>query len=340
MLPLLLQNLTSEWYDQLREDGVHLKPPISAMQLSGGRGKDRKVNFLVFNHNENRPVLIIKVARTLSYQERLTHEYQALRTVWKLVALQRSVPKPLGLFEVADNLVMIEQCLPGIPLTVLLRRHKRIKVRQVRHDLFKAQGWLKFLQAATRSGMDAFSGRMAIEERLQRLHHISAITLPSNFINRLLVMADSCQGMSLPLAGSHGDFWPGNFLVASDKVGVIDWEDFNYCAWPFNDLFQFIILYAQTYPWNGWRRDAKVATFRYAFLENNWFSKLVIEYITNHLKTMHLPDQFAHFFFSLFLLDRATPTAEQGAKRRQQAKIWQERLVWYAHNEKHSIFTT
>jgi len=338
MLPNYLQNLVGEWMDDLRIGGLNLRCPISAMQVSTGRNKDRKIIFLVFNHKDKKPVLVMKVARTLGYQDQIKREYQTLCSLWEIEVLRSSLPEPLGLFKADGNLVMIERSLPGTSLRTLLKRRGNSSYSKMQFDLHKARKWLELMQTVTQSGEGKLPGRAAIEENLQQLHRNSKIILSDEFKGKLLRLADDCHQIQIPLVGCHGDFHPGNILLGPDTIGVIDWEDFTLDAYPFKDIFNFIILYAQQYPWNGWEKPSKSNSFKNAFLENTKFSRLISTYVKTVLEAAGMPSDFAHFFFSSFLLERATPTQEQGPKRQQQAAQWQARLSWYANNERDSIF--
>jgi len=338
MLPNLLQKLAGEWMDELRTGGLNLRHPISIMQISGGRNKDRKLIFLVFNHKDNKPVVVLKVARSSDYLQQIRREYQTLCSLWGIEALRSSVPQPMGLFETEGKLVLIERSLPGTSLSTLLKRSGNTRFSQIQNDLHKAREWIELMQTVTQSGESKLLGKKEIEEKLNRLYRASKIILPDKFTKKLLKFADDFHQIQIPLVGCHGDFHPGNILLGPDTIGIIDWEDFTFDAFPFNDLFNFIILYARQNPWTGWKETKKSNSFKYAFLENTRFSRLISTYVQAGFEAVGLPSQFKHFFFSSFLLERATPDSEQGPKRQQQAAQWQERLSWYANYEKDSIF--
>ena len=332
MLPDLLQNLTNSWREPLCQAGIHLQQPLSAIQIGGARGKDRKVNFLVFESGHSLPVLMMKVARTSGYQERLRHEHESLVTVWQNPALQTSIPRPLGLFIFEKNFVLLEQCLPGIPLKVLLRRQQRVSPHEVQHDCQQALTWLQQLQQVTYSGLATFAGEAAVTARLERMTN----PLPDAFVQHLRTLARRYEGLAIPRCSRHGDYWPGNLMLHEGQLGVIDWEDFSAEAWPFHDLFLFFTSY--TYPWDGWRWTKPTIAFQRAFLEDNWFSQLITSSVHKYFQTLNMPQSAAALLFSLFLLDRAAPAADEGQKRQQQAVVWQERLQLYAHHKAYSIF--
>lgn len=307
MIPELLDSLTNRWTDSLLAAGLVLKKPLSALQAGGTRGKDRKVNFLIFNGSQPYPLLVLKVARSHNYQTRLRQEYQALTEISAVPSLRSSVPGPIGLFEVENHLVVAEKFMPGSPLSILLRKRERVKEEQVRNDLHAALNWLALLQTATWSGNSSFSGELQ--------HHSSTDVwrqLPAAFVEDLVECSEKFYGLQFPLSGSHGDFWPGNFLLAESGVGVIDWEHYKRRFPPFRDAFVFITTYARTYPWKGWKWPSKSEAFRKAFLEKNWFSESVGSYFSKYLTNLALPRECAHYLFALFLLEMAVEEKTSG----------------------------
>ncbi len=337
MLPDLLQQFTGAWHESLHRAGVCLEPPLSAIQLGGARGQDRKVNFLVFQRGARHPVLILKVARSPRYQRRLQQEFQALQDVARLDAMQGTVSSPIGLFQWDKHVVMAESCLVGTPLSVFLRRHERLARRKMVADLHCAQDWLTRFQAATTTGTWTFPGRAAVDERLT---HLDAPTgLPPCALDTLRSLAESYAGLPLPLTGSHGDFWPANVLLTPQGIGVIDWEHFRRDQLPFNDALLFITAYAQTYPWDGWRWPSKTRAFQRAFLEKNWFSELVVAYVHCYLRTIQVPESAAHLFFALFLMDMVALARTDGDRGESRRRIWMDLFRLYALNATQSVWT-
>ena len=337
MQQILLEKLQSDWKGILSDQNIFLLTPISLLQISSGRNKDRKIVFLVFNFEDNRPIMVIKIARISSYDEQIKREYHTLKSLWKIPEMRPSIPQPIGLFEINDNLVMLERSLQGTSLRTMLIRREKIRYSRLNHDICKTQEWLNLLHGVTRSNEKKIPTTNEIEKYFRSFTQTTKIGLPDGFSKKLLVFAEECQQIQIPLVGCHSDIHPGNIIIGEDAFGIIDWED--YCSGsPYDDFFNFIVLYSQQYPWNGWRLTNKPNSFKYTFLENSKYSEMIKNSISNALETVGLPAEFAHLFFSIFLLQKAMPTSDQGQKRNQQAPQWQNRLNWYASNEKDSIF--
>jgi len=310
MLPDLLSNLIALWGNQFAEAGISLTPPLSAIQIGGAKGAERKVNFLVFNGTKDHPLVILKVGRSADYKEKLIREFESLKDISSVRALQNSVPSALGLFRFGENFVLAESFLPGVSLSVFLRRHQRIKEEQVNQDLINVLNWLTFMQQNTTSGKT-----VRLNERLVatlKRARKNSMELPSSFVGFLESTAETFRQLEIPLTGRHGDFWPGNLLIDVDRIHVIDWEIFRRDKLPFDDLFHFVITYAQTYPWDSWRWSPKTEGFRKAFLEHNWFSGAVRKCVVDYLQHFQLPSEVTVLLLSEFLIRRASAAVEQG----------------------------
>ena len=318
MIEILSTKLQTEWSDALLDAGLTLHPPISFIQTGGIRGSDRKVNFLVFDSSKDEPVLILKLARSVKHQLQLKQEYESLCKLRAFVSIAESVPHPIGIFEINGHLVVGESFVAGIPLSLLLRRQKRTGPESVEQDLRLALSWIAMLQNDGSVEKGEWWGRN-LKERFP--------DIPSqNFRHDLQREIQRFDGISMPLTASHGDFWPGNILINGNGMGVIDWEGFQPKRSPLWDSFLFITTYARSYPWHGWKWMLKHQTFEKAFLEENWFSRNVRQYIQQCLKRAQLPISAAHLLFSEFLLCKAE--AEKGSDPVQ----WREYFSLYSQN--------
>jgi hypothetical protein len=330
MIQTLLLKLTTDWNDAITAAGLALRPPLSVIQLAGLRGMNRKVNFLVFDTRSKNPVLILKVARSLQHQLKLQQEYNCLRQVSAFPFIADSVPRPIAMLDLHGHTIVAETFLPGLPLTLLLRRQKRIHPHDVAKDLIRAQQWLESLQQVSGLEHADWSG-----EVLDKLLYANLEMRSSNFRCDLSAEIRKFDGLSVPLTASHGDFWPGNLLINEDRVGVIDWESFRIKGSPLHDSFLFITTYARSYPWLGWKWMTKEDAFHKAFLEENWFSRQVRGYINRIFLRMNLPVPSAHLMFSEFLITKAQ---EESGRVDNGDTQWREYLSLYSKNSERSIF--
>lgn len=339
MMHELLAQVGGPWRPILRQAGVALLPPVAAIKLESAPGAP-KATYLVFGAEARQPELVLKVAERPVDQRRLENAHRALTDLWAIPALQGTLPRPVGLFDLGDACVLATTVLPGTGLDVLLRRGSRARLDQVQYDLFRAQVWLQLMQEATASGAMLFEGRPAVIERLALLHHLG---VPADaglrrFADALAEVADDHRGLPVPLTGRHGNFHPGSILIDNTRLGMVGWEDFSYSMTPFEDVFRLPVGLTDLLPGPGRAPLPPDEAFRRAFLSPNRLSDMILEYIDRYLRAMHLPPESAHLFFALFLMDQAL--AERSAQRRHetQGSLWLSRLVLYSESAEHAIF--
>lgn len=329
MILQLLDELSRKAVESPAEFDIPLKKPFSILQAGGSRARDRKVNFLIFNCSQPHPLMIIKAARTEIHQERLRREYESLQQISRMETIKDTVPKPIGMYEVESHLVTVETFVPGTPLSILLRRRDRIKEEQVRTDLQMVQNWMQLLQRASQTEAVSTVGRLALQYDLESC----GIRLPKQFIDEITSLASIFHGFSFTLTGSHGDLWPGNYLVQDKGVGIIDWESYCSRAVPFIDAFLFITTYGRHYPWGGWKWTSRAESFENTFFRENWFSEIVCQYFREVLSQYFLPQESSHFLYSIFLLNRAVEERRAGIVDGQ----WMNYLQEYAAQSKQSV---
>jgi hypothetical protein len=158
--------------------------------------------------------------------------------------------------------------------------------------------------------------------------------LTIRFRLELLRSAQGHDKLSLPVTASHGDFWPGNVLLEPARISVIDWDYFKHEEWPLLDLFLFTSTYARAYPWNSWKWVPRGKAFEKAFLEDNWFSKIVAESIHSYFLRMKLPPASIDLLFAHFLLHMS----KREQREQNGSQQWREFLTLYSHNHDRSIF--
>ena len=337
MISDLLTLLITDWSTELQRVGVGLQQPLAALKVGGARAKARKVNFLVFNSEQNSPVLLLKLPRSRWYESRLRNEYRALCDLAHLQGISGTAPRALGLMEYRSHVVLMEECLPGIPLKNLLRRHQRNTMEEAHKDLSIALNWLHQFQQETWKDTRVFHGAESVRSAFEVVEHIYPdFALPVDFIESLCLIAQEFQGLEISRTGCHGDFWPGNCLMDGSRISIIDWEHFSEAQFPFTDAFVFLTTYARTYPWKGWHWGTRQVAFRRSFLENNWLSLAVKTAAQDYFRMIQIPERSMHLFYSLFLAEMSCSSSDLD-RDEQQANRWFELLNLYAENWTRSI---
>jgi len=341
VFPALLHRLRAEWIGAINCAGMALEPPFSAIMVSDLEDQGLAASFLIFGAGQSQPSVVLKWAHTPDRQTYLAREQRTLTELWAISALSGTIPRPLGCFQAEASTVTLQTWLCGSSLRVLLQRQERTSVGQIRHDLFRAQVWIQLLQTATALGALQFPGRPAIEQRVELLHRKAGdrVDLPQRFVDRLAAEAEEFRELRLPLVGRHGDFGPRNFVVSTNRVGVINWGSFTRGALPLDDIFSFAVEMVELCVWSRSHWLEMGHAFYEAFVEDNWFSKLIAECVDRYLRAMHLPEEIAYLLFSLFLLDMAALELQRGAAWAFGGRAsWLQFLNHYASHERHSIF--
>lgn len=340
MIPDLTGALNGAWRASIRQAGIYLRPPVGVIHLSHDDNADTGGVYLVFGADQPLPTLVLKTSAHAAGQRRLMNAFQALDDLWKISALQGTVPHPIGLFDLGEHCVLVTTALPGTTIEVLMRRGDRVRLDQVQYDLFRAQVWLQLMQEATASGVTAFAGGAAIRERLALLSHLG-VALDRRldaFVAGLEDAAEAHRGMVLPLTGRHGDFRPGHVLLDSSRLGVLDWRDYVTGVTPFDDVFQFAVAAARLYPGPDRRPLEAADAFSRAFLARTRLSELMREYVDRYLRAMHVPTTAAHVLFSQFLLDKVIAEAGRPSGRETSSSRWLPLLVLYGEHACSSVF--
>lgn len=161
--------------------------------------------------------VIVKQHRTEPVVERARHEAATL-------AKLPNVPRIL-LFDEQRATIVMERA-PGVSLD---RLFARAEPHRLLPALERAGAWLREMQDATRRGSDS----AVLDEVL------ATARKDANGDAALLRALDRHIGPQ-PVAGHHGDFWPGNVFVDGDRVTVIDFEGFR-DGLPLEDVAYFLI---------------------------------------------------------------------------------------------------
>ncbi len=340
MIPTIIDALNGAWRPALKQAGIYLRPPISTILLRPDSVARGEAVYLVFGAGQPTPSLVIKTSAHASGQRRLQNAFEALESLWQISALQGTVPRPVGLFDLDDHLVMARSAVPGVTLDVLIRQGRRTRMGQVQHDLFRAQVWLQLMQEATASGVTTFEGGAAVRDRLALLAHLGRPVdgRLGTFVTALEDAAEVHRGLVLPITGRHGDFRPGHVLIDGNRLGVIGWEEVAERAAPFDDVFQFAVDLAAALPPAERRPVDAMDAFTRAFLARTTLSDLVVEYVERYLRAMHVPLAAASMLFPLFLLDRAIAEAARHAGTETPSSRWSSLFVLYAEHADASVF--
>lgn len=332
-----------------------LPPVTSAIVIGVDYAPAAKVTLLLFGA-DGKPRLVAKLARHAESERTLVAEYDALTNLWSVGArtVTAELPRPLTLERVAGRMVLLSTAVRGTALTTgyYTPGHVR-RPRLVAKDFALAGTWLDRFQRETRSGT-ATLGQDAFDEWIRPTvaryrAEVGWSSWESGlFTDRLPSLCDLLSGTSVPVVAVHGDYAPGNILLASGRVsGVIDWELGRGAGLPFSDLFKFAASYGSYldraspaaggtpagHPgWSrardrwgavpGWTNGTGIM---YALFGSGWFPDLVRSFLLLHLRRLAIPPATVQLFLPVFLAEQALALEHPAYRGGYRALL---RLLW------------
>ncbi len=246
------------------------RPDLRPLVLTGGQDDLKRIVMLPFTSKGTRPVAVLKLSRlprfngdTVGEQAVLSRVHQSLD-----VSLQRTLPRPLGLFRYGSHAVGIESCAAGRSLTATSSRwraplpakledlrlvarwlaefHRQSELRRLSWGQETAEHWIGRSLADYRRTF----GTSPAEERL-----FAAVSRRSRAL----------RDESMPLVWQHHNFGAWNIFRAGQEINVIDWEH-GRVGLPLYDLLHFVTHWIYTA--RGRRGDAgALHDFRELFCE-------------------------------------------------------------------------
>jgi aminoglycoside phosphotransferase len=207
-----------------------------------------KVTLLLFPPGNKRPAYVVKVPTTDAAAVSIEREAGVLAEIAcrNLGPLRNTVPRIVTTAEHDGRPVLVTSALPG--RTMLASYHTwrhTARPAAVGADFAAASRWLSELQHGTArgdidmasmlDGVAAAIGRR-FGDRPDAAADLAAID----------ALQDDLAGHRLPRTFVHGDFWPGNLLVAAGGrvAGVIDWESGRPEGPPTRDVARFVVAYS------------------------------------------------------------------------------------------------
>ena len=320
--------LVSEW-PRLRPGA----PRVTGAIVAGSdRSPSAKVTLILFGE-DGAPAAAVKIARDEEAERAIRAEHDALTELRSLPSpvVRAAAPTPLALRRVAGRLALIMSPAAGRPMITDYHTpgHTADPAR-VANDFEAAGQWLGSFQLETREAerpLDAEALERGVETVLARYRsEIGWSRGEEALFDDVRERASALLGLSMPLAGVHGDYWMGNLLRQAGRVsGVVDWELSRRAGLPFRDVYKLPLSYgfyldrahgAGDVPGHPgyeasasrWRRHGtwrNLAGFGYAFFGEGWFPELVRRWILERLSDLGLPPSVNPVFFPVFLAEQA-----------------------------------
>jgi hypothetical protein len=271
--------------------------------LAMSKDPNAKVTVLLFRPGENLPSYVAKVPTTDAAVRSVQREADGLAHVGhrELGPITATIPRIVSLAQHAGRPVLVTTALPGrVMLASYHTWRHTAHPAAVRADFGAAGGWLAELQRRTSDGQgelaDALDGIAgAITQRFGDDPGLAGD------LDQLSALRDRLAGHPVPNVVVHGDYWPGNLLMAGGQVrGVIDWECARPDGPPTRDLARFVISYSlyldrHTRPGRrvaghrGLRAGQWGAGLEYAVNGTGWYPELARRFVSDGLERLGVP---------------------------------------------------
>jgi aminoglycoside phosphotransferase len=271
--------------------------------LAMSKDQNAKVTVLLFPGGQDRPGYVAKVPTTRSAARRVEREAEMLSDpeLRGLGPISATIPRAIMTVEHGGRQVMVTTGLPG--RSMLAEYHSwrhTARASAVEADFAAAGLWLAELHRRTAKGDGDLASMLdgAIPEIARRYGDDRATAAD---LHRLAGIRDRLAGHRVARAMLHGDFWPGNLLMADGRVcGVIDWESARRDGLPTHDLAHFVITYSlyldrHTRPGKrvgghpGLRAGRWGAGLEYAFNGSGWYPDLAQRFLAEGLQRLRVP---------------------------------------------------
>jgi hypothetical protein len=341
--------------------GFGIPPVTGGIVIGADYAPDAKVTLLLFGA-DRAPRLVAKLARHPETEAALAAEYAMLTNLWAVPArsVTPELPRPLSLERIRGRLMMLATAVPGTPLAVRYYTPGHVRHRdRVARDFAMAGAWLARFQEQTCRGVVTL-GPDTFEEWISPIldryrFDVGCAAWEARLFGYLRDLTASLRGTRVPVVAVHGDYAPGNILLASGQVsGVVDWELGKEAGLPFSDMLKFAASYGSYldracppraggrangapvgHP--GWSqaRDRWGATpgwsngtgILYAFFGSGWFPELVRGFVDNHLRRVKVPASAMQLFLPVFLAEQVLALSQPAYRNGYRALLellWQE----------------
>jgi hypothetical protein len=273
-----------------------------------------KVCFFVFAEDERLPRYIVKTPRSPVDDDGLRQEVSTITGLRESLpeTLRSTLPGPIHLTRLAGQLVAIEPVLAGRPLDSLMSPEQPLERTIIETQMALAQQWLIQIQRAAPQRIGALDSAALRQHFIEPLEaargHAALSAAEERYLDQLIRSAHALEGSStMPLYLYHGDFRPGNILVADgDRIAVLDWQFSRPFAPPLLDWFSFVFrLYSRAVnlPDIDGNLEAYREAFQHVFFRPNEFSALVVNYTRAYGQALGVDEGHLPLLFGLFVVN-------------------------------------
>jgi aminoglycoside phosphotransferase len=271
--------------------------------LAMSKDPNAKVTVLLFRPGEDLPEYVAKVPTTDAAVRSIQLEAGRLTRIgrWKLGPLEATIPRVVGMAEHQGRPVLVTTALPGrVMLAAYHTWRHTARPAAVQADFDAAGQWLAELHLRTSRGdSDLGSILDGADTAIARRFGDDPDTAADLY--QISALRDRLAGHQVSQVVVHGDFWPGNLLMADGRVcGVIDWESAQPDGLPTRDLARFVITFSlyldrhtksgrQVAGHPGLRSGQWGAGLEYAINGTGWYPELARRFVADGLERLGVP---------------------------------------------------
>jgi aminoglycoside phosphotransferase len=216
-------------------------------------------------------------------------------------SLLATLPEVIGYREQEGQEWLCQTTLPGRSGYVELRQSWRPGTLIHKH-LHGAADWLALFQESTDNTDQSVNTAHSLDELTETVQRAG---IRDDLWRQLQYMVNSQR---IPVCIAHGDFWIRNTLFSNAELtGVVDWEHTHNAGRPLDDLFFFLLSYAETCSSSGKNQagSGRLECLETSFLKPTPISITAREVLKKFTQRRNLPSEFLQPMLAWYLLWQA-----------------------------------
>lgn len=299
----------------------------------------RGIRFYVMS--DKRSLLFIKLIKHKRLEYMLKEEYRNIKYLHTKLDknMKETIPELCLLEKVNGYHILILNYISGTRMSEIIDISRTERAYKLEKEIMKALKWLIEFQKQTEiSRIKISSIKPKIETMLSWYLNLFSDSkdIETFFNHKIIDKIKDLEDFEISLVCSHGDFFPNNILFDKEKVSVVDWADMEKRELPTDDLFAFFLSFRISN--SDIEDDVSLESFKFVFLEKNWFSTLTKKYFDWYCSETGLNRDIISLLFPVYLLKQALWEAE-GVLRDKliSPQNWIGRLKYFVRNYKDFI---
>lgn len=332
MIKNILRHLIENNKFLIDKNSVH---QLSYMKLNGRRDKTGMVSFLIFDRISGIPKFYIRIPRNPHFFNFLKQEYNSLLYLQKQLGntpIEDTFSAPILFEKICDHHVLITTAKQGKPMFMRIQDSILARKKRLREYIEISFEWLNTFHSSTAKRgeiLDINNFKKYIEDPLLKFQKMR-VGENSDYLFLLIDKMKSYLGDSLFISACHGDFSPYNILISNNKIGIIDWEDFEKKAISLRDVFQFFTATTFVLSPDDYKLELG---FSKLFFDCTWYQDLFYETLSKYCSANEISIQFANSYFPIYLITMINKELNPQRGNKSKADFWTRILKIYVEKK-------